>query len=82
MPRIIPIRDLKNTSDISDRCDTACEPIFYARRIACWRRQNGVRQVRSTGMGAAGLDSAKRPVRSMCFMMVLKMGKKLQPFIL
>ena len=28
MPQIIPIRDLKNTSEISDRCRAAAEPIF------------------------------------------------------
>ena len=28
MPQIIPIKDLKNTSDISDLCHTSEEPIF------------------------------------------------------
>lgn len=31
MPQIIPIRDLKNTSEISDRCHTAGEPIFVTK---------------------------------------------------
>ena len=31
MPQIIPIRDLKNTSDISDRCHAAKEPIFITK---------------------------------------------------
>lgn len=31
MPQIIPIRDLKNTSEISDLCRTAGEPIFVTK---------------------------------------------------
>ncbi len=31
MPQIIPIRDLKNTSTISDRCRAAKEPIFVTK---------------------------------------------------
>lgn len=31
MPQIIPIRDLKNTSEISDRCHAAQEPIFITK---------------------------------------------------
>ena len=31
MPQIIPIRDLKNTSEISDRCRAAAEPIFITK---------------------------------------------------
>lgn len=31
MPQIIPIRDLKNTSEISDRCHAAGEPIFVTK---------------------------------------------------
>ncbi len=31
MPQIIPIRDLKNTSEISDRCRAAQEPIFITK---------------------------------------------------
>ena len=31
MPQIIPIRDLKNTSDISDLCHTSEEPIFITK---------------------------------------------------
>jgi len=31
MPHIIPIRDLKNTSDISDRCHAIGEPIFVTK---------------------------------------------------
>ena len=31
MPQIIPIRDLKNTSAISDRCHAAKEPIFITK---------------------------------------------------
>lgn len=31
MPQIIPIRDLKNTSDISDRCHAVKEPIFITK---------------------------------------------------
>ncbi|MBP3673487.1 MAG: type II toxin-antitoxin system Phd/YefM family antitoxin [Oscillospiraceae bacterium] len=31
MPQIIPIRDLKNTSEISDRCRAAQEPIFVTK---------------------------------------------------
>ena len=31
MPHIIPIRDLKNTSDISDRCHAVGEPIFVTK---------------------------------------------------
>lgn len=31
MPRIIPIRDLKNTSEISDLCRAAGEPIFVTK---------------------------------------------------
>lgn len=31
MPQIIPIRDLKNTSEISDRCRAAREPIFVTK---------------------------------------------------
>ena len=31
MPQIIPIRDLKNTSEISQRCHAANEPIFVTK---------------------------------------------------
>lgn len=31
MPQIIPIRDLKNTSEISDRCRAVQEPIFVTK---------------------------------------------------
>lgn len=31
MPQIIPIRDLKNTSEISDLCRAAGEPIFVTK---------------------------------------------------
>lgn len=31
MPRIIPIRDLKNTSEISKMCQEATEPIFITK---------------------------------------------------
>ncbi len=31
MPQIIPIRDLKNTSEISDLCHAAKEPIFVTK---------------------------------------------------
>lgn len=31
MPQIIPIRDLKNTSKISDRCHAVREPIFVTK---------------------------------------------------
>lgn len=31
MPQIIPIRDLKNTSEISDLCHGAGEPIFVTK---------------------------------------------------
>lgn len=31
MPMIIPIRDLKNTSEISDRCHAVDEPIFVTK---------------------------------------------------
>ena len=31
MPQIIPIRDLKNTSEISDRCHATTEPIFVTK---------------------------------------------------
>ena len=31
MPQIIPIRDLKNTSDISRMCQRATEPIFVTK---------------------------------------------------
>ena len=31
MPQIIPIRDLKNTSDISNLCHTSEEPIFITK---------------------------------------------------
>ena len=31
MPQIIPIRDLKNTSEISDRCHATQEPIFVTK---------------------------------------------------
>ena len=31
MPQIIPIRDLKNTSEISDRCHAPTEPIFVTK---------------------------------------------------
>lgn len=31
MPIIIPIRDLKNTSEISERCHTVAEPIFVTK---------------------------------------------------
>ena len=31
MPQIIPIRDLKNTSDISDLCHSSGEPIFVTK---------------------------------------------------
>lgn len=31
MPRIIPIRDLKNTSEISDLCHAVGEPIFVTK---------------------------------------------------
>ena len=31
MPRIIPIKDLKNTSEISDMCHKAEEPIYITK---------------------------------------------------
>ena len=31
MPQIIPIRDLKNTSEISEMCKNATEPIFITK---------------------------------------------------
>ena len=31
MPQIIPIRDLKNTSEISDLCHATTEPIFVTK---------------------------------------------------
>ena len=31
MPKIIPIKDLKNTSDISDLCHTSQEPVFITK---------------------------------------------------
>lgn len=31
MPQIIPIRDLKNTSEISDMCHAVNEPIFVTK---------------------------------------------------
>ena len=31
MPQIIPIKDLKNTSDISDLCHVSEEPIFITK---------------------------------------------------
>ncbi|NLO20428.1 MAG: type II toxin-antitoxin system Phd/YefM family antitoxin, partial [Syntrophomonadaceae bacterium] len=31
MPRIIPIRDLKNTSEISQMCHASDEPIFITK---------------------------------------------------
>lgn len=31
MPRIIPIKDLKNTSEISDMCHKADEPIYITK---------------------------------------------------
>ena len=31
MPQIIPIRDLKNTSEISARCHATTEPIFVTK---------------------------------------------------
>ena len=31
MPQIIPIRDLKNTSEISDRCHATTEPIVVTK---------------------------------------------------
>lgn len=31
MPQIIPIRDLKNTSEISELCHGAGEPIFVTK---------------------------------------------------
>ncbi|MCL2486288.1 MAG: type II toxin-antitoxin system Phd/YefM family antitoxin [Oscillospiraceae bacterium] len=31
MPQIVPIRDLKNTADISNLCRTAGEPVFITK---------------------------------------------------
>ncbi len=31
MPRIIPIRDLKNTSEISELCHNSSEPVFVTK---------------------------------------------------
>ena len=31
MPQIIPIKDLKNTSEISDMCHKAAEPIYVTK---------------------------------------------------
>lgn len=31
MPQIIPIRDLKNTSEISEKCHSSKEPIFITK---------------------------------------------------
>ena len=31
MPQIIPIRDLKNTSEISEKCRTSKEPVFITK---------------------------------------------------
>ena len=33
MPRIIPIKDLKNTSDISDMCHNLQEPIYITKNV-------------------------------------------------
>ena len=35
MPQIIPIHDLKNTSEISDRCHATQEPIFITKDGYC-----------------------------------------------
>jgi len=31
MPQIVPVRDLKNTSEISERCHRSDEPIFITK---------------------------------------------------
>ncbi|MCH5187254.1 MAG: type II toxin-antitoxin system Phd/YefM family antitoxin [Oscillospiraceae bacterium] len=31
MPRIIPIKDLKNTGDISELCHSSAEPVFITK---------------------------------------------------
>lgn len=31
MPRIIPIRDLKNTAEISEKCHSTNEPVFVTK---------------------------------------------------
>ena len=31
MPQIIPIRDLKNTSEISEKCHSSDEPVFITK---------------------------------------------------
>ena len=36
MPEIIPIRDLKNTNAISQRCHETAEPIFVTKK-RLWR---------------------------------------------
>ena len=38
MPQIIPIKDLKNTSEISDMCHKAEEPIYVTKK---WLRRYG-----------------------------------------
>ena len=35
MPQIIPIKDLKNTSEISDMCHKANEPIYVKKNCYC-----------------------------------------------
>ena len=39
MPQIIPIKDLKNTSEISDMCHKTEEPI-YVTKNGLWRYGN------------------------------------------
>ena len=45
MPQIIPIKDLKNTSEISDMCHRAEEPIYITK--------NGYGDIRLKGRGHA-----------------------------
>ena len=36
MPQIIPIKDLKNTSEISDMCHRTEEPIYIKMDMEIW----------------------------------------------
>ena len=67
MPSIIPIRDLKNTSEISEKCHAADEPIFITKNgygdmvimsIEAYEKTMWLQNVYS------GLDHAEEQIRN------------------
>ncbi len=67
MPQIIPIRDLKNTSVISDRCHAVGEPIFVTKNgygdMVIMSIETYEKQMRKLELYAK-LDAAEEDIRA------------------